>query len=391
MSRAARKPSRARAREQLLADAAAISLPETVDVCVCGGGAAGLVAAICAAEAGASTIVLERDLACGRTILATGNGRCNLTNFDVKPGAYNDPAFFEAVCGQGGFAAHDALAFFDECGLSTAFESEDDMRVYPTSDQAASVRDVLLARAARAGVILACAREVERIDADGTVFFRELFSDGHRSLHAAATVIACREGYVPDDLDAVPFSAALCPIAATGLPFEELDGRRSDAHVALIRDGHTIARERGEVLFRAYGLSGIVIFNMSRLAQPDDVIELDLAPLVDDEKFASLVSIAGSARGVIDPAIVEVLGDVKHVSCTVEGLAQTEHAQVRRGGLTTSQFDPATLMARSRPGLFAAGEVIDVDGPCGGYNLTWAWRSGQIAGTAAAAYAKARA
>lgn len=377
-------------REQLLADAAAISLPERADVCICGGGAAGLVAAICAAEAGASVVVLERDLTCGRSILATGNGRCNLTNFDVKPCVYNNPAFFEAVCGPGGLAANDVLDFFDGCGLSTAFENEDDMRVYPTSDQAASVRDVLLARAERAGVVLACAREVEHIGDDGTVLFRELFSDGHGSLRAAATVIACREGYLPEGLETVPFSAALCPIAATGLPFEELDGRRSDARVTLVRDGRAIARERGEVLFRAFGLSGIVIFNMSRLAQTDDVIELDLAPLVDDEKFASLVSAAGSARGVIDPAIVDVLGDVKRVSCAVEALAQTEHAQVRRGGLATAQFDPATLMVRSRPGLFAAGEVIDIDGPCGGYNLTWAWRSGQVAGAAAAAYAKAR-
>ena len=83
MARGPRKPSRAQLREQLLDDAASTALPDAVDVCVCGGGAAGLVAAICAAEAGASTVVLERDLACGRPILATGNGRCNLTNLDV--------------------------------------------------------------------------------------------------------------------------------------------------------------------------------------------------------------------------------------------------------------------------------------------------------------------
>ena len=158
-----------------------------------------------------------------------------------------------------------------------------------------------------------------------------------------------------------------------------------------LRDGQAVAQERGEVLFRSYGLSGIVIFNFSRIAVPGDTLVLDLAPLVNEDSFASMVGAAGSARGVVDPAIVEVLGNVKRVSCTVVGKAQTEHAQVRQGGLLTEQFDPSTLMVRGMPGLFAAGEVLDIDGPCGGYNLTWAWKSGMVAGAAAAAFAKARA
>ena len=390
MAKGSRKPSRTQLREQLLAAAAATALPEAVDVCVCGGGAAGLVAAICAAEAGATTVVLERDLACGRPILATGNGRCNLTNLDVRAGVFNNPAFAEKVLGPGSFAAKDVLGFFDACGLATGFESEDDSRVYPLSDQASSVREVLLARAERAGVIMACSREVTDIRAE-TVTFTELFSGRTGKLAAASIVLACRDGFVPVDLETKPFSPALCPLACEGLPFEQLDGRRSDARVTLLRDGQAVAQERGEVLFRSYGLSGIVIFNFSRIAIPGDTLLLDLAPLVKEESFASMVAAAGSARGVIDPAIVEVLGDVKRVSCTVIGKAQTEHAQVRRGGLVTDQFDPATLMARGLPGVFAAGEVLDIDGPCGGYNLTWAWKSGMVAGAAAAAFAKASA
>ena len=161
--------------------------------------------------------------------------------------------------------------------------------------------------------------------------------------------------------------------------------------MTLLRDGQAVAQERGEVLFRSYGLSGIVIFNFSRIAIPGDTLLLDLAPLVNEDSFASMVGAAGSARGVIDPAIVEVLGDVKRVSCTVIGKAQAEHAQVRQGGLLTEQFDPSTLMVRDMPGLFAAGELLDIDSPCGGYNLTWAWKSGIVAGAAAAAFAKARA
>lgn len=373
-------------RGQLLDEAARATLPSAVDVCVCGGGAAGLVAAISAGEAGASTAVLERDLSCGRSILATGGGRCNLTRLDLDARAYNDPAFIDAVCGP--LFSADVLGFFEACGLAASFESEEDTRIYPLSDRASSVREVLLGRAQRAGVILACAREVGDIGGD-SVLFRELFSDGERSLRAKAIVLAVRDGFVPAGLDAVPFSPLLCPVACEGLPFDELDGRRVHARVTLLRGGRTVLAEYGEVLFRSYGLSGIVIFNLSRFARRGDTVELDLAPGLDDSSFAKLVSSAGNAAGIIDPVIVDVLGDEKHVSCTVSGLAQTEHAQVRRGGLVTGQFDPATLMVRDRPGLFAAGEVIDIDGPCGGYNLSWAWRSGQIAGTAAAAYAKA--
>jgi len=388
MAKGPRKPSRAQVRARLLAEAAAVALPDSIDVCVCGGGAAGLAAAIAAAEAGASVIVLERSLRCGESILATGGGRCNLTRSDLDAQAYNDPAFVSAVCGPR-FPA-DVLAFFDACGLATSFEGADDARVYPLSDQAASVRAVLLSRAVRAGVILGCGREVIRVEG-GTVAFRELFSERTRSVHAAAIVLAGRDGCVPAELDSAPFSPVLCPLAATGLPFEQLDGRRVHARATLQRDGATVHTEYGEVLFRAYGLSGIVIFNLSRFAQAGDTVELDLAPTCDDDTFARLAARAGGAFGLIDPAIVKVLGDAKRVSCTVEGLARTERAQVRRGGLCTAQFDPATLMVRARPGLFAAGELIDVDGPCGGYNLSWAWQSGRIAGAAAADHARSRA
>ncbi|HQE70610.1 MAG TPA: NAD(P)/FAD-dependent oxidoreductase, partial [Atopobiaceae bacterium] len=379
MARAARKPSRARMREQLLAEAAAIALPDAVDVCVCGGGAAGLAAAIAAAEAGAAVLVLERGLRCGESILATGNGRCNLSNRALAPEAFNDPDFVRAAFGS--FGCENILAFFAQCGLATICENG---RIYPASNQAASVREVLLARARRGRVIFGCARELEGIEG-GTIAFRELFSEERHTLAAGAVVLACREGYLPDGLAAAPFTPALCPIAAEGLPFKELDGRRVHARAALMRRGVPVLQEEGEVLFRSYGLSGIVIFDLSRAACPGDTIELDLAPALDDALFFELTERAGSARGIIDPSIVDVMGSAKHLSCTVTGLAQTEHAQVRRGGLATAQFDPATLMAYGKPGLFAAGEVLDIDGPCGGYNLSWAWRSGQIAGTAAAA------
>ena len=154
MARKARRTSRSQAREEALAAAAAVRVPGRCDVCVIGGGASGLAAAIASAEAGASVTVLERAPECGRKILATGNGRCNFSNARLDWGRYNDPGFVEAVCGPG--FGEDVLAFFEECGL--AWVEEEGGRLYPLSRQAASVREVLLARAQRAGVALAPAR-----------------------------------------------------------------------------------------------------------------------------------------------------------------------------------------------------------------------------------------
>ena len=111
-------------------------VPERCDVCVVGGGASGLAAAIAAAEAGASVVVLERAAECGRTILATGNGRCNLSNARLERGRYNDPAFVEAVCGAA--FGSDVLGFLEGCGLAVVEEGGG--RLYPLSRQAASVR-----------------------------------------------------------------------------------------------------------------------------------------------------------------------------------------------------------------------------------------------------------
>ena len=135
MSPRAKKPSRSRERERLIAAARAVDVPASCDVAVVGGGASGLVAAITAAEEGASVVVLERDLACGRTVLATGNGRCNFANISLGPRRYNDPAFVTAVAGER--YLDDILDFFRACGLRWSLEDD---RLYPVSRQAASVR-----------------------------------------------------------------------------------------------------------------------------------------------------------------------------------------------------------------------------------------------------------
>ena len=391
-----RTESRSRRKARNLCAAMGVRIPQHADVCVIGGGAAGIIAAITAAEHGAQVVVLERDVECGKTILATGNGRCNFANKHLDPHLYNDPGFVNAVCGKQWL--DDVLGFFEASGLSWVEESEG--RLYPLSRQAASVRAVLLARANRAGVLFAPAREVTQMTytgKDASVTYRETWPQGDSSaLSASALVIAVGGGemLLPRvSLSYTKPTPLLCPIACVHPLFEALDGRRVRARVSLLRDGTHIATEQGEVLFRAYGLSGIAVFNLSRYAAPDDTICMDLLPTLSLECAQAFGTIA--LEGILDPVIADALRSftssneeavllAKSLSCKIAGLTETNHAQVHRGGLTTAQFDPGTLRLRSTEPLYACGEALDVDGPCGGYNLAWAWKSGMVAGASAA-------
>ena len=397
MARKARRTSRSQAREAALAAAAAVRVPERCDVAVLGGGASGIAAAIAAAEDGASVAVLERAPECGRTILATGNGRCNFSNARFAWERYNDPGFVEAVCGPG--FGEDVLAFFEECGL--AWAEEEGGRLYPLSRQAASVREVLLARAARSGAVLAAAREVTGVERDEKIWRVTYDGVGPGSVTARSVVLALGGGaglLRMTGLACAPFEPVLCSLACEateGASLEALDGRRAHVTARLLRAGTEIARETGEVLFRTYGLSGIAVFDLSRFSRPGDFIALDLTCGLDETRARRLAERAGGCAGLLDPVIARELGDslnaARELRFVVSGPAEPQRAQVTRGGLATGQFDPATLEAGDLPGLFACGEALDVDGACGGFNLAWAWKSGLVAGSAAALAAAAAA
>ena len=445
----AKRETHAKRRERLLSEAALVEQPMDCDVTVVGGGASGLVAAICAAEEGASVVVLERDLECGRTILATGNGRCNFANADLDFARYNDPAFVEAVCGPR--FLDDVLDFFRESGLRWCSE---DGRLYPLSRQASSVRNVLLARARRSGVVLAPAREFCDVTwikpewigrSDGAMHYSPesssilpegiaeightvpLSDPGVMLLPGSRAVILASGG------EPQPFLAnlgvritlrtpVLCPLACESSPLFELDGRRAHVEARLVRAGRQTPcwSERGEVLFRSYGISGIVTFDLSRRAREGDLVELDLVPDVSGQELLSLVDPNGTGDfepgrldGAVDPDVAQILErlaregwDVawpgrpqadtpaaalvrlaKALPLMVVGPTETDRAQVMRGGLANDQFDPATLASHAHPWLYACGEALDVDADCGGFNLAWAWKSGMVAGRAAARWA----
>lgn len=406
----AKKPSRAELRERALAVASAVEMPVTCDAVVVGGGASGLVAAITAAEAGARTCVLEQDLECGRKILATGNGRCNFANEDLDPARYRNGAFVAATAGPRWL--DEVLGFFGASGLAWASEEG---RLYPLSRQAASVRNVLLARARRAGVTLAPARKVTSV-APAAGGWKVSFSPaapGEKGtpqagdVTARAVVMAAGGGSELArglGLSAVAEGPVLCALACepenNGLELALVDGRRAHAHVRLLRGGRELWAEDGEVLFRPWGLSGICVFDLSRRAEAGDVISLDLTCGMADARL-EMAAAACTADGVLDPRVAEALGarpgdsaSARNALCQARNLcllvtarAETERAQVTRGGLDVTGFFPETLQCATLPGLFACGEALDVDADCGGFNLAWAWRSGQVAGASAAALA----
>ena len=417
---------------------------EEYDVAIVGGGASGLAAAIGAARSGSRVLVVERDVACGLPILATGNGRCNLSNVRLDPARYRDPDAARAVMGPAPEAA--VGEFFASLGLMTC-EVED--RLYPVTRRADSVRDVLLAACAREGVALRCGCELfaaERVDGAWTLALREparpVRYEGDvrrarkalgaarlvgREVRAAALVLAvggasermCRLLGIPHASEIPVLCPLACVPACPAASLFELDGLRAEASLALVRDGRELHRERGEVLFRPYGISGIAAFDLSRRACLGDTVELDLFPQLGTGEligslraredavgpfvaepawfdgvlarplagFVSRLALADGpapADGLRGDALTSVAKLLKRVPLEVSGLAEERQAQVRRGGVPLVAMDLGTLAVAGRPGLFACGEALDQDADCGGFNLAWAWLSGLTAGASAA-------
>ena len=425
-------------------------------IAIVGGGAAGLAAAVkaglVAREAGQSIriAIYERDDRVGRTILATGNGRCNFTNEHIDMWRYHNAAFVQRVYdaldaltyGEGkpggpvkepGF--NPALDFFEFLGLE--WRQEADGRRFPLANKASVVVDVLRAAAAIVGVREVCGCAVESIEPPrepGKPFTLRM-ADG-RFERADAVIIACggraleHLGLDACSLSLIPQIPMLGPLRVTDayIPLvRELDNIRVRCNAMLMRpEGDNtfgcVGSESGEVMFRKYGLSGICIFDLSRIAQPGDEIAIDFLNTGNpDWTFDQLQARTRDAaallgcvptyadvlRGLLLPRVFEAVLKSAGIKPTAElapdddealealsnlmtffsfeiaGIGDLDLCQVYRGGLDVEGFDDSTLEARNCPGLYAAGEALDVDGPCGGYNLHWAWSTGLIVGESA--------
>ena len=367
-------------------------------VIVIGGGAGGLMAAIEAGRTGAQVTILEKANRVGKKLLKTGNGRCNLSNENISPEGYNCPEFVAPVLGA--FSCRELRAFYQSIGLVTVSDAEG--RVYPRSDSATSVLDILRLAAVESGAEEVCSAEVTEIIPQNGSF--QVNTAAGESFSADKVILACGGGESLTKklgLKTVPYLPVLCPLKTDTSKIRGLSGLRAAALVNLLRNGKTIYAEQGEVLFRDYGVSGIVTLNMSRYAQKGDVLSLNLLPEQTAEETLAMLrsqprqgtdiltgifhrrlaeALYGAARSTEAEALARCIRDFR---LPVLGCGDTANAQVTRGGLSTEDFHTDTMECKKIPGLYAVGEVLDVDGRCGGYNLHWAFSSGRCAGRSA--------
>jgi len=388
-------------------------------IAIVGGGAAGLAAAISAVQRGCDVTVIEQADRLGKRILATGNGRCNLSNaaLDTEKSvfAYNNPKFVQGIIASLGF--EDIREFFADLGLMVHVDAEG--RVYPRSNSANSVLDVLLNAISSLRVRERCNFAVKSIDVgleDGFPAFRLSTLEGE-SLTADAVILATGPDVMPlidAELARVWREPVLGPLHTQTAPLKGLNGVRVRCAASLRLEDEVFASEYGELLFRDYGLSGIVVFELSRYLQPEQEISLDYFPEYSDNELRELLdhrlqklngySINRFFDGMLHRRVAQaILRNLSYSSYAPAQSMQLERlahilkdhrfkvtggptqaqAQVMRGGLATTGFSPQTLESIRLPKFFAVGEALDIDGRTGGYNLHWAWASGIVAGRAA--------
>ncbi len=395
-------------------------------VTVIGGGAAGMMAALTAAAQGNRVLLLERQNRVGRKLLATGNGRCNLTNLNLSPANYHGAAPEFIAPSMDTFGAVDTLEFFQNLGLLTVAENSG--RVYPLSDQAGSVVDVLRFAVDAAGIEVRTEFDVTSIKQTKTGF--KIRSEAESVL--TDKVIICCGGMAGGKLGGTrsgyellqsfghtltKLYPVLVQLKTDNTYVRSLKGVRADAAVTLKRGNEVLAESVGEVQFADYGVSGPAIFEISRSAaseKGDLTVHLNLLRNLDFAQVQNIIRqrqqtmpsltlenlLTGMVHNRLGRIVLRYTGydlnapvsmlkqnDIKKISAALGNFALPvignlgfDGAQVTAGGIRTEEFNPNTLESKLVPGLYAAGEVLDVDGDCGGYNLQWAWASGRLAG-----------
>ncbi len=401
-------------------------------ITVIGGGASGMTAAIFAAREGARVTILEHQDRVGKKLLVTGNGRCNFSNRHMDASCYRsgDPDFPMEVIRR--FPPEMTLPFFQDLGIVAR---ERDGLYYPYSGQASAVLDVLRAELFRRGVRVVTGCKIRRIRAEKTGFFAE--TDGER-YGSDRLILAAGSRAAPStgsDGSGYELARSLGHTIIRPLPalvqlrcrepfFKQVAGVRAQGAVALYAGGKLLASDRGELQLTDYGISGIPVFQVSRFAARalDQGIRtearLDFYPETDREgvlamlrlrraaaadcpleafftgwlhkKLAALVlKLEGLQPGrlsgeLTDGELERLTERIKAFPTEIAAVNSFEQAQTCCGGVKVQEVDPATMESRKKRGLYLAGEILDVDGICGGYNLQWAWSTGAIAGTHAA-------
>lgn len=451
---------------------------EQPTVAIVGGGASGIAAACAIAACARATqvtvrvVVIEKGRRIGSSILRSGNGRCNFSHEDMRPVLFNQPAFVERVFDALEVAFADSPLKTSGAPVRSAYENAvlqwftsldlvwreallSGGALYPFSNKATSVLEVLEAELDRCNVERYCGVAVAQIAKQESRFVLELkrteggsqgqggvagmnASDvtlGRRETFSADVVVyaagggasALHEQGVLAGIERIACQPVLGPLATSTELLLGLDGIRARVRLSCEAKGFS---EEGELLFRLYGISGIVVFNASRFVEAGDIVSLDFVP---ERPFARLTDLLqaraafleqrnGSAptaldllRGFfvpevaqaivryattnylgavsdrptteigavhpLDEAMIEALAKaIKSFELEVKGVGDAGQCQVQRGGFCVDSVNAKTMETPAVSGLYLCGEALDVDAPCGGYNLHWAWSSGLLAG-----------
>ena len=386
-----------------------------------------MMAALTAAEDKNNRVVLlERQQRVGRKLLATGNGRCNLTNIGATAANYHgeQPAFVRPSLRQ--LPPTETLALFRSFGLLTVTEPSG--RVYPLSDSASSVLDVLRFQLMQRGVELRCAAPAREIRREKSGF--SIRTD-EETLFADKLIVACggaagkKLGGVTDGYELLAplghkrtklYPSLVQLVTEPDYP-RALKGVRADASLRLLRGKSCLGEAQGEVQFTERGVSGPASFELSRavstggeglfleldflrdytetqlrallIQRRESLPDLDAAELLTGLVHNRLGKMILRYSGVDTKKTVGTMTDrelshaaeaCKNFRLPLRGTEGFDNAQVTAGGLRTADFDPETMQSRLVPGLYVCGELLDIDGDCGGYNLQWAWASGRLAG-----------
>lgn len=406
-------------------------------VIVVGGGAAGMMAAITAAKEGAEVTILEHNERIGKKILSTGNGRCNFTNEYQTPLDYrsDEELFPWKVISR--FPYEETMRFFEELGI---IGKKKNGGLYPFSEQASAVLDVLRMEVERCKVTVYTGLDVNEIQVTRKGFrvvgiTNEL---GKQTFLGDTLILATGSKAAPKlgsdgsgytlakslGHSMIPVVPALVQLECSENFYKALAGVRVHGKVTMFVDDKAVADDTGEIQLTDYGISGIPVFQVSRFAsrglyeKRKVEAELDFMPDISEEAFETYLKKRISDRpdkkmemffiGVFHKKLTQVflkradirpekeagmltkyeckrlVQTVKKFRTAIRATKSFEQAQICAGGVNTKELYAENMESRLVKGLFFAGELVDVDGICGGYNLQWAWSSGYVAGKGAA-------
>ncbi len=398
-------------------------------IAIIGGGASGMMAAIAAAENGAEVTIFEKNDRIGKKILATGNGKCNFSNLDFKVNYYNgtDTEYLPELFAQ--FSVQDTIAFFQDAGMLC---KEKNGYLYPLSEQASTVLDILRLKIKQKKIKVELQANITSLmkNHKTNMFCIQTLKDKHYFHSVILTCGGCAapktgsdgSGYLlsgnmgHEVIETVP---ALVQLKCRDDFMKGLGGVRCEALVSIENKNQVIQAETGEVQFTDYGISGIPVFQFSRTAsyllkkQKEISVYINFFPGYSDLEYEKMcdirinnrkgknmeefllgmmnkkinttmlkladLKVAEEAGRVSKEKLQKLLYSYRRLCVHVTAPNSFDHAQVTAGGVSMKEVN-LRMESKLVRDLYFAGEILDIDGRCGGYNLQWAWTSGYIAG-----------